>query len=78
MVDHVPECTVSKNSESSTNGSLGKTNGGDSPDEYKETKNVRVIHGDSKSKAIRRNALDQCKEPKNVSSKPSYVLSWFF
>ena len=68
---------VCENSESSTSGSQRKTNRGDSPDECKETKNVRVIHGKSESKAIRRNPLDQWKQPKNVSSKPFYVLSYF-
>ena len=61
MVDHVPGSIVCENSKSLAIGSQGKTNGGDSPDEHKETENVRVIHGNSESKAIRRNALDESK-----------------
>ena len=83
MAGHVSVSIVCEKLESSTNGSQSDTNRGDSPDEYKERKNVRMIRGDSEllvkliqDKANRRNALDQCKEPKNVSSEP--FLCTFF
>ena len=55
-----------------------------SADEYKETKNLRMIRGNSESqinvnqdKANRINAHDQYKEPKNVSVKPLYYCPSF-
>ena len=78
MADHVSRSMVWKSSESSRNGIQGKTNERDQPDEYKESKNLRVIDENSKSKGIRKNAVDQCKELKSVINKTSYVLSFFF
>ena len=85
MAGHVSVSIVCEKLESLTNGSQGETNRGDSPDKYKETKNVRMIRGDSellvtlsKDKGNRRNALDQCKEPKNVSRKLFLCTIIFF
>ena len=78
MADHVSRSMVWKSSESQRNGIQGKTNERDQSDEYKESKNRRVIDENSKSKGIRKNAVDQCKELKSVINKISYVLSFFF
>ena len=86
MADHVSVSIVCEKLESLTNGSEGFTNRGDSPDEYKETKKFRMIGSDLESlvklshdNANRRNALDQCKEPKNGISKPfSCTIILFF
>ena len=85
MAGHVSVSIVCEKLESSTNGSQSDTNRGDSPDEYKERKNVRMIRGDSEllvklsqDKANRGNTLDQCKEPKNVSRKPFLCTIIFF
>ena len=77
MTDIVSSSARCQELQSFVKDSQSKTDAGDSADEYKETKNVRMICGNSESqinvdqgKTNRRNAHDQCKEPKNVSVKP--------
>ena len=77
MADIVSSSALCQELESFLKDGQGKTDAGDSADEYKETQNVRMICGNSESplngdqgKTNRRNAHDQYKELKNVSVKP--------